>query len=425
MPKAIVLGGYGLIGAAIMRHLAEAGFQVTGLGRSRAATRPLHRFDWIIRDITDLSVSEWSEALSGVDLVINAAGALQDGARDNLRAIHVSMVDRLTQALPAKTRMVQISAVGVSPEASTDFFRTKAEGDALVAARARDWVILRPALVLAPEAYGGTALLRAASSLPLILPDVLPEARIQTVHVDEVAATVVAAATGRIPHGGIIDLAEPDDHSFPDLCQAIRQWLGLPPARIRPSIPRPLLNALGKAADALGHLGWRSPLRTTALTALGDGVRADPSSQTISCRSLADTLAAMPATRQDRLFARMYLALPLAIGTLALFWLTSGLIGLVRAPSALETLADTSLAPGTQTALVVGGGLIDMALGMAILWRPLAKRAAAAMVALSFAYMAGSLIHTPALWADPLGPMLKVLPGTVLALLVALALEDR
>lgn len=38
MPTALVLGGYGLIGAACMAALTEAGFDVTGVGRSANAT---------------------------------------------------------------------------------------------------------------------------------------------------------------------------------------------------------------------------------------------------------------------------------------------------------------------------------------------------------------------------------------------------
>ena len=47
------------------------------------------------------------------------------------------------------------------------------------------------------------------------------------------------------------------------------------------------------------------------------------------------------------------------------------------------------------------------------------------MAGLSALYLAGSLAVAPDLWADPLGPMLKVLPGMALALLVWLLTESR
>ena len=431
MPRAIVLGGYGLIGAACALALVEAGFQVTGIGRSvRAARSTDPRITWVIRDILTLTLGEWQSLLDGVDVVVNAAGALQDGGRDDLEGVHVRAVATLTEAAAGlPLRIIQISAAGVSPDASTRFLRTKAAGDAIIARTAHDWVILRPTLVLARDAYGGTALLRATAALPGILPVVLPMTRIQSVHIDDLAAAVVMAAQGLIPSCTIADLTEADSHSLPDLTLALRQWLGLPAPRFRPRLPRWLLSLVGPAADALGHLGWRSPLRTTALTALSDGIQGDPdrwlSAGGTPCRPLAETLASMPATKADRLAARAYFALPLAIATLALFWTLSGLITLAAPETAEAILTSRGTDEGLASHLVRWGALADIVLGLLVLWRPKTAEAALGMVALSAAYLAGSLVTAPDLWADPLGPMLKVLPGMVLALWVWLFLEDR
>ncbi len=430
MPRAIVLGGYGLIGAACMAALSNAGFQVTGIGRSAAAARrACPQATWVIRDIPKISPGEWQGLLGGVDVVVNAAGALQDGGRDDLEAIHVKTIAALTEAaedLPL--RIIQISAAGVAADASTRFFRTKAKGDAILAGTAGDWVILRPALVLARDAYGGTALLRAAAALPGILPVMMPKAGIQTVHIDDLAAAVVMAARGTIPSRTITDLTEVESHSLPDLTLALRQWFGLPAPRFRPRLPRWLLSLVGHAADALGHLGWRSPLRTTALTVLADGVHGDPSAWAAAggapCRPLAETLASTPATKADRLAARAYFALPLAIAILAVFWTLSGLITLAAPQSAETILTSRGTGEGLASHLVRWGALADVVLGLLILWRPKAAEAALGMAALSAAYLAGSLVTAPDLWVDPLGPMLKVLPGMVLALWVWLFLED-
>ncbi|MEM7643876.1 MAG: NAD(P)H-binding protein, partial [Pseudomonadota bacterium] len=275
MARVLVLGGYGLIGSTCLRALRVAGFEVVGMGRSAASAQAVAPdVDWVIRDIPSVSVEEWCGILNGVDVVVNASGVLQDGARDDVEAIHVTAVERLVAATSG-CRLVQISAAGVSAEASTAFFRTKARGDAAIAT-AGDWVILRPTLVLAPEAYGGTALLRAAAAFPGVLPKVLPEAQVQTVSVEDVAQAVVAAVEGRVPSGTIADLTEPEARPLPDLIAAIRRWQGWPEARLRVPVPGALLRLIGWGADRLGHLGWRSPLRTTALEVLKDGVRGDP-----------------------------------------------------------------------------------------------------------------------------------------------------
>ena len=192
-------------------------------------------------------------------------------------------------------------------------------------------------------------MLRATAALPLILPKALPDGRLQTVYVGDVAAAGVAAARGEVPSGTIADLTEHETRSFPDLVAAVRRWQGHPAPIFSPILPGFLLSAASRLADLLGHLGWRSPLRTTALKALREGIHGDPSTWEAAggrpCRSLDDTLALLPATPQERLFARAYLALPLAIGTLALFWCVSGLITLFDLPRAMSVLTERSVQP--------------------------------------------------------------------------------
>lgn len=431
MRKALVLGGYGLIGAACMRALAGKGFAVTGIGRSqRAALASNPDAAWVIRDIPTITLAEWRVLLADVDVVVNAAGALQDGGRDDLEAIHVTALARLVDAAEGlPLRIVQISAAGAGPEASTEFFRSKARGDAILAGRAGDWVILRPTLVLASEAYGGTALLRGVAAVPVFLPRVLADAKVQTVHVDDLAAAVVASARGDVPSGLIADLTEPAVHGFGDLIDSIRRWQGFPAPRFRPPLPDAVLALVGKGADLLGHLGWRSPLRSTALQALARGIEGNPSAWQGAggqpCRALDATLESLPATRQERFFARAYFMLPLAIATLALFWCASGLVTLAD-PVRAMTVLDTRNVPAWLVGpTVFGGALADIALGLAILWRPRARAASLGMMGLSALYLFGSLLVAPDLWADPLGPMVKVIPGMVLAGMVALMLEER
>ena len=429
--RALVLGGYGLIGSACLRALRQAGFSVTGMGRSEAAARAVAPdVPWVIRDLPAVTPGDWSELLEGVDVVVNAAGALQDGARDDLDAIHVTLIRNLVAGARGRPlRIVQISAAGVAEDASTEFFRSKARGDALLRAAPVEHVILRPVLVLSPEAYGGTALLRGAAGLPGVVPHVFPGSQVQTVHVEDVAAAVLAAAERRVPAGLCADLTEAGARPFPDLVTRIRGWLGFPEARVALPVPCGVLRLSGRAADLLAHLGWRTPLRSTALQALGDGITGDPRTWEQAggapCRSLDETLAALPATRQERLFARAYFVMPLAIAVLSVFWLVSGLIGLWQVGPAMEVLAARGMAPTLNAGFVIGGGLADIALGLAIFWRPRARLAALGMVLLSLAYMAGSAVLAPGLWADPLGPMVKVLPAVALALTVWVLLEER
>lgn len=431
MTKALILGGYGLIGAACLRALRDAGVQVVGLGRSAtAAARVDPDGDWLFADMARMTVADWQDALAGVDVVVNAAGALQDSGRDDLAGVHATAPERLVTALQGSgVRVIQISAVGVSAQADTAFYRTKACGDAAVRGYDGPWVILRPGLVLASAAYGGTALLRAAAALPGIAPQVYPRTRIQTVAMADLTHAVILCAQGAIRSGTEADLVEPEAHSLPRITRHLRRWLGLPPARLSVPMPAPLLSMIGRGADALAWLGWRSPLRSTALRVLATDVTGDPGPWAAAggppCRSLADTLRSLPATVQDRWFARLWPLLPLSIAVLSLFWLTSGLVGLWQWAAAAEVLTARGTSPGVALAAVVGGGLADVALGLAILWRRWARAACVGMAILATAYLLGGTILTPDLWSDPLGPFTKILPAVLLPLMTAAMLEDR
>jgi len=424
----MILGAYGLIGSACTRAFLAQGHRVIGVGRSIAATRHLpDSVQWMIRDLAQMDQADWARDLQGVDAVVNCAGALQDGLRDSLSAIHADMPTRLAAALKGRdTLLVQVSAAGVSPVAPTEFMRSKAKGDAAIMRSAPHWVILRPTLVLSPAAYGGTALLRASAALPFAHFRALSGARVQTVHVDDVVGAVVMAVNGALPNGLMADLTERGVHDFDDLQRRMRAWLGLPEWRNAIRVPAWMLGVTARIADGLGWLGWRSPLRSTALESLRAGVVGDATTWPgPPCRSLTQTLNDLPSTQQERWFARLYLLLPLSIGVLSLFWLLSGIIGLVQAGTASEVLTARGFTANWATGFVLMGGIVDIALGLGLLIRRFARRAALGTIAVSLVYLIGAAVFAPDLWLDPLGPMVKVLPGIALSAIVALLVSDR
>jgi uncharacterized protein YbjT (DUF2867 family) len=432
--RILVLGAYGLIGARVTRHLEAAGHDVIGLGRdTRKASISMPDVAWIAADIAHLTSRErWAPILTRAapEAIVNCAGVLQDGARDDVAAVqHLAQVALYEAAAAFGVRqLVQISATRASAEADTQFMRTKGRADDVLRASGLDWTILRPGLVLAPQAYGGTALLRALAAFPFVQPLAYPDRLVQTVHVDDVAAAVSSVLSGQVPTRRDYDLVEEDAHALRVVVARLRAWLGMPQAR-EITLPQWLVGVTGRIADALGYAGWRSPLRTTAMREIAAGVVGDASAWRAATgarlRSLDASLRDMPATVQERWFARMFLLKPIVIAVLSLFWLVSGLVALANLEAAASVLTTRGVEAPLSRFAVIAGALVDLLLGGLVVIRRFMPAAALGMIATTVAYLAGGTLLAPDLWADPLGPLVKAIPALVLAAVLLAIAEDR
>src|SRR5690606_13691098 len=167
--RVLLLGATGLVGAAVLARLTQtAGHEVTAVARRRGAA--LRHVRWLELDIASAtSPDDWLEALSGIEVVVNCAGALSDGGRDRLHGVHVDGVAALARACERAgvRRFVHISAVGADRDPITPFSATKQAGEQALAATSLDWVILRPAVVVGRAAFGGSALIRGLAGLPV------------------------------------------------------------------------------------------------------------------------------------------------------------------------------------------------------------------------------------------------------------------
>jgi uncharacterized protein YbjT (DUF2867 family) len=429
--RVLVTGAYGLIGSACLAKLYAEGHDVVGAGRSiTSARRRFPYAQWVKADFRNLTTPDsWRELLAGIDAVVNCVGALQDGAHDDVTCVHVAAPAALFAACEqACVRVVHISAVGASPTASTAFARTKGEAERELMERNLDWLILRPGLVIGRGVYGGTALLRAAAAFPLVT-SVVAAKPIHIVAIEDLAETVAWALRPGAPSRLTLELVHPKPLTLGGIVSSYRSWLGFGPKPVV-ILPRGVTSAVARAADALSWLGWRSPLRTTAITQLAEGIVGDPGSWVAATgivpKSLDEWMALHPATVQDRWFARLYVAKPIAIIVLAAFWIATGLIALGPGRSgALQLMRLTGFGLESAKIAVAAGAALDIALGIAILIRRFSRAALIGMLAVSFAYLAAAAITVPQLYADPLGSMLKVFPIMLAIAFVLAILDDR
>ncbi|MGK2923572.1 MAG: NAD(P)H-binding protein [Methyloceanibacter sp.] len=431
--RCLVTGAYGFIGREVVTALIREGVSVVGAGRDLDFGRRIFPdIDWIACDFNrDTDVSQWRERLGGIDAVVNCVGILQGTVKDNAERIHGDATIALFEACTETgvRRVVHVSAVSAESDVVSGYARSKAKADTALASLDLDWVIVKPSLVIGPGAYGGTALMRGLAGLPYILPLPGPATeRFQPIAADDLARGIVKLVTGETVRRETLFAAGPEALSVRDILRSLRAWLGFAPAW-ELAVPLPLLRILLRFGDVAGWIGHASAVRTTSLTQMlydriVDGERFARIAGPV--KTFAETLQSTPATMQDRLHARAYFAVPFLQVALAVFWILSGLIALGPSTTLLAgtILAHIGVDPALAQPLVALGAAVDVLAGILFLVPGWVRRAGALQLAISTVYLVGLSVVAPALWFDPFGALLKIVP-LMGATLVVMAFQEK
>ncbi|UQR63836.1 SDR family oxidoreductase [Bradyrhizobium sp. C-145] len=433
----LLFSASGLIGRFVTDDLRARGFRVVGVARRLSPAQQMSALD-IELPILILDAAALARVLSehAVDVVVNCLGVLQDGPGSDTNAVHRDFVARLLQAIGDSgraIRLVHISIPGMVEADRTAFATTKRDAERLIAASGIPHAILRPGFVVAPSAYGGSAMLRALAAFPLDLPDKEMATLFQPVAVEDIAATIAWLAARDIDDASLKavswDLMQAEPITMAGVIKQFRHAFGTATWR-RLVMPAFLLDLGAKIGDFANHLGWMPPLRSTAIAELRHGVTGDPSAWIaatgIAPKTLAETIGRHPASIQDKWFARLFLAKALIFASLVAFWLVSGFIALfVSYRAAAGILTAHNFSPALVDPITIGTSLMDMSIGVLIAFRRTAAIGLVAGIVASLGYMVGAAILTPDLWIEPLGALVKTGPAIVLMLVALLTLDNR
>jgi NADH dehydrogenase len=217
---ATVFGGAGFIGRYIVKRLAARGYTVRVAGRDpeRAlALKPMGVPGQILpvrASVTDPRAV--AAAVSGAAVVINCVGILFESAGSKFAAVQAEAPGAIAKAASTAGagRLIHLSAIGADAASPSVYARTKAAGEAAVAAAFPGATILRPSIVFGPEdgffnRFG--ALARLLPALPVYGGGTT---RFQPVYVGDVADAAMAALDREEAKGRIYELGGPRIYTF-------------------------------------------------------------------------------------------------------------------------------------------------------------------------------------------------------------------
>lgn len=245
----LVVGGSGFIGRHLVASLAAAGIRVVVPSRRRERAKHLillPTVDVVEADVTAPGVLE--RLTAGKQAVYNLVGILHSrrGRRaergvneygPDFARMHVELPQAIVAACRASGvhRLLHISALGASPDAPSEYLRSKGIAEkALLAADDLDVTVFRPSVVFGPEdaflnRFATFARLSPVFGVPC------PAAKFQPVYVGDVARALHFALEEPEACGKVYELGGPDVVTMKALVEFVcavtgrRRWVfGLP-----------------------------------------------------------------------------------------------------------------------------------------------------------------------------------------------------
>jgi NADH dehydrogenase len=235
-----VLGGTGFVGHAVCEQLvARSG---GAGGRIVVPTRRL-RHGLAIQSLPTVQLvqanvhddRDLARVLAGCEAVVHLVAILHGSAAEFER-VHVQLPRRVAAACRAAgiRRVIHVSALGVAPDAPSNYLRSKAAGEQVWRESGLDVTVLRPSVIFGARDRFLNLFAQLQSVAPFI-PLGGAQARFQPVWVEDVAQAVVRCLDRPATIGQVFECAGTREYTLADLVRLAGRLSGHP----RPILPLP------------------------------------------------------------------------------------------------------------------------------------------------------------------------------------------
>ena len=229
----LIAGGTGFVGKHLVRAFADTGHGIILARRpgSKAQT-PEEKYVRVI----DLDPRQGMAAEEiAADAIINLVGIIREFPSRGItfHKAHFEVTRNLVDfarkiGIP---RFLQMSALGVKPDAESSYMRTKYDGECYVQESGLHWTIYRPSVIFGPGDHVVTLFNSLIRRFPVIGVVGDGQYKLQPVHVRDVCAGFVRALTDERARSHIFEFGGPEIMTFNRMLDLIGEVIGITPVR--------------------------------------------------------------------------------------------------------------------------------------------------------------------------------------------------